>query len=347
MSNIIFWRFVRRFIFALGYYSGLFEWVRLFFVRRGYAPVLVYHRVIRLGEEQMSHSCFSSKGLIVSERAFEEQIKYLKAKYNVCSLRDYVDMSKGGRGARNAAVITFDDGFKEMGLDVLRKYNVPATVFLTGEGFKDVFWKHLLYNILDAAAVLTAVFSWGACELTVRLDSDEAKMRTLKSLIGVFEPMTQAERNKAFDALSQSLRINVPGRTLKLYLDEWDICELQHHNIHFGAHSVTHRDMRMLNDDELLEEIRGSRRLAESFESASVCFSLPFGCYDERVLSFLKQEMLHCVCTSDEGLNPPGFDEFRIKRIAITTENMPEFVYQVSGTQMLLHELIKKLKYHG
>ena len=69
-----------------------------------------------------------------STRDFEKQIVHLVKNYKVISLDEIVERVKNKRSLRRCVAITFDDGFRdnyENAYPILRKYNVPAAIFLT------------------------------------------------------------------------------------------------------------------------------------------------------------------------------------------------------------------------
>jgi peptidoglycan/xylan/chitin deacetylase (PgdA/CDA1 family) len=71
----------------------------------------------------------------VKENAFKKQIEYLLKNYKLIPLYDVVDYIKGNSNIKNNSVaLTFDDGYEDTYKTVfplIRKYNIPITVFLT------------------------------------------------------------------------------------------------------------------------------------------------------------------------------------------------------------------------
>jgi len=64
---------------------------------------------------------------------FEKQIAHLARNYKIISLDEIVDRVKTKKSLRRCVAITFDDGFRdnyEKAYPILKKYNVPATIFL-------------------------------------------------------------------------------------------------------------------------------------------------------------------------------------------------------------------------
>ena len=98
---------------------------------------LIYNR-IRGNGIIMFHGVVSSNAKKynlrhVNRKDFEKQIKWLKKYCNILSLDDYYN-HKFSTKKFNVA-ITFDDGFqnvKKYALPILKKYSVPATIFVTG-----------------------------------------------------------------------------------------------------------------------------------------------------------------------------------------------------------------------
>jgi len=90
--------------------------------------VLMYHHI----SDQLVGQMLSN----VSPRLFEKQIKYLLSRnFKVISLTQLVESLKGNSTLPpKSVVITFDDGYKNnyiYAYPILRKYNLPATIFLT------------------------------------------------------------------------------------------------------------------------------------------------------------------------------------------------------------------------
>jgi peptidoglycan/xylan/chitin deacetylase (PgdA/CDA1 family) len=100
--------------------------------------ILMYHRVARLpGYDQLT----------VTPERFEEQIATLSARWRVVTLAQAMTELESGAPRVPTAVVTFDDGYRdnlENALPVLRRYNVPATIFVTAR-FSDGAQRHPRY----------------------------------------------------------------------------------------------------------------------------------------------------------------------------------------------------------
>jgi peptidoglycan/xylan/chitin deacetylase (PgdA/CDA1 family) len=96
-------------------------------------PVLMYHRISDLTEKEARSPLM--KDLTVSPAAFEQQVRYLIDNgFTPLLAREVEDAVIARRRLPEKAVaITMDDGYKDNfdhAFPILRKYRVPATIFL-------------------------------------------------------------------------------------------------------------------------------------------------------------------------------------------------------------------------
>ena len=112
------------------YYTGILKLIRYLCkksVKKGNLFILMYHRI--------NDNEYGYASLSVSRHNFEKQLRHLKNNYKIISL----DTLCGFIGSRkmpseDCVAITFDDGYKDNytnAYPILRKYEVPATIFLT------------------------------------------------------------------------------------------------------------------------------------------------------------------------------------------------------------------------
>jgi len=113
------------------YYSGIlfcYECFRKKLLKRYRTHVLMYHRIRNDGRDS---------DISVSTRNFQKQMQYLKQNLNVVSLNTLVNnIRKGAYIPADRLAITFDDGYKDNFLNaypVLKKYKLPATIFLISQ----------------------------------------------------------------------------------------------------------------------------------------------------------------------------------------------------------------------
>jgi len=101
------------------------------FFHRKKLIVLCYHRVVSEQDEQ----CLHESGMCVDARCFDAQMAFLSKHYHLVSEREVIDFFENNKKMPPyAAWVTFDDGYRDNytnALPILKKYKVPATVFVT------------------------------------------------------------------------------------------------------------------------------------------------------------------------------------------------------------------------
>lgn len=129
-NHMRFRNFVRRIVASGMYYSGAL-FLHDLFQAEPKARILVYHSI--------SHDPMNP--FSVSPEDFEKQVQFLSQKYNVISLEELVAYTRGERDeiAPRSVAITLDDGFEDnymFAYPILKKYGVPATIFVIVERIK-------------------------------------------------------------------------------------------------------------------------------------------------------------------------------------------------------------------
>lgn len=98
---------------------------------------------------------------------------------------------------------------------------------------------------------------------------------------------------------------NVGGQRFK-HLSWAQLREME--GIEVGSHTLTHRCLTALPDDELQRELRISKEIIEDKLGSPVRYlSLPFGRYDDRILDSAREAGYSAVCTMNPCGNENGF----------------------------------------
>jgi len=110
------------------YFSGfviLYDYLRRRYVKNSRVIVLMYHRI---GNNN------NTPDISVTTKNFDYQMAYLKRNFNIVSLDELVEKFKYNSCVeKDTIAITFDDGFRDNYINaypILRKYNIPATIFV-------------------------------------------------------------------------------------------------------------------------------------------------------------------------------------------------------------------------
>jgi peptidoglycan/xylan/chitin deacetylase (PgdA/CDA1 family) len=98
----------------------------------GQVAIFGYHRVVP-GIEQAEREAVY--GLVTSSETFRRHLQLVRERYEVLSLSEAAAVLRGERQtARAAAVVTFDDGYRDVydhALPGLKEFGIPATVFVS------------------------------------------------------------------------------------------------------------------------------------------------------------------------------------------------------------------------
>jgi len=201
-------------------------------------------------------------GYFVGASAFEEQLRYLRCHAQVLPLREAVERLRDGSLPPRSVSLTFDDGYAnnlEAAYPLLRKYGMPATIFLatsyveSGELFPFLKLK-LIQLHRQAASGATKLVDYKSAPL------DEVEQSAVPWWGQVKESLTDDH-----------------FRTLRPLTIE----EIRHADpalIEFGAHSHTHCILKNESDQRRREEIETSvSKVTQWTGRPSRLFSYPNG----------------------------------------------------------------------
>jgi peptidoglycan/xylan/chitin deacetylase (PgdA/CDA1 family) len=121
------------------------------------------------------------------------------------------------------------------------------------------------------------------------------------------------------------------------YLAPAQARELAEAGFEVGSHSMTHRLLTGLADEELGRELSESKDRLEQLTGRAVeHFSCPGGRWDARVASVARALGYRSVATSRVGANPPGADPFRLARVAVRRGADERWVVRAARAEGLL-----------
>ena len=241
----------------------------------------------------------------------------LKSRYNIISLRDYVQARRVGalKGLpRKSLIITIDDGHKGNYhlYDLIKSSGVPVTVFLASSivGTRRHFWFKYAEGKTDLK--------------TLERVPDEDRLNRLKEL--GYTDETEFQNRVALS----SAEIN----EMKALVD-------------FQSHSATHPILPECDDSKAAYEIKHSKIDLETrygLDIYALCY--PNGDYSLRDIELLKEAGYECGLTIDNGFNSASTDMFRLKRIcASDIADVNQLLVTVCGIWQILHNWAKHPSY--
>ncbi|MBI2479431.1 MAG: polysaccharide deacetylase family protein [Planctomycetia bacterium] len=269
--------------------------------------VVMYHYVRDLPRSRFPQL----KGMLLDD--FRRQVNGLKQKYEMAdqdSMLDYLDGHY--EPSRQLCLLTFDDGLREHFLDVLpilEEAQVQGSFFLPTSCLEErcvlpVHKNHFLMAALD----VQRAYRWDSPAvaafkylLNFQLDG-ELRDRILSDL---FSRFLGDEREFAG----------------QLYVSWEEAREMQSRGMIMGGHSHRHVPLAKLSPSDELEDLHTSTQLLHRRLASQRAwpFSYPYGkpvqSFDDDTVQILHDLDFTCAFSTEVGINQPGDDLFRLRRI--------------------------------
>src|SRR5262245_45201524 len=165
------------------------------------AAIVRFHSV---SDAAVSRHRWIAPSICVSPRVFERQIAFLARRYRCISMDDLLEaFLSGGLLPRNAAVVTFDDGYRDnydVAYPILRRHKVPAIFYLaTGalQGGEPLWPSQIRYLVHAAGSQMTGPFPAGRYDL----GSQALRERAVRELKQWLIALPTTERREAMREL--------------------------------------------------------------------------------------------------------------------------------------------------
>jgi len=277
--------------------------------------IFTYHRV--------SGVPGSDGYLAIPEHLFERHVSFIKNRFKVVSMLHGLEALKQDTSKNVYASINLDDGYMDNYLyayPILKRYRVPATIFLATDfiGKGHVFWWDRVFNVISSEKVDNVALNLGSERVCCNLNGMRKRVILTNRINSFLRLKKDREREDFIRNLEKSHPL--PKDSEPTVMLGWDeIRKMRCEYISFGAHTKTHRDLRSLKDEEVLEELRGSKKEIEKRLGIEIAgFSYPFGVFDERVKAFVEKTGFQYARTTMQGFNHSKTDRFSLRNI--TTE---------------------------
>ena len=316
----------------LCYFSGLY--FLLSYLKRNKPIILMYHSI----NHHNSMNIYPDN--IISIENFEKQIEYISQKRNIISLEELVRRIEQGKFSPYTAAITFDDGYYDFFLNaypILKKYHVPATVFLI-TGFLDSGggkWEDRLAFLMNMTHSSPLRVDVDGQELLFKTSTGREKAQSIRELQSVLQGLSEDKLMRILSEIEKTIGHKqdvFPLTTLR----RSEIALLKDDPlISFGAHTHYHQDLGKTNGKTAKSEIRTSREEIEKITGKRcLLFSYPFGRRKNltpQVKDMLKAEGFIGAVTAIPGAISADSELFELKRIAVADSAMIEFKCALIG----------------
>lgn len=276
--------------------------------------VLIFHRVAARVDPLFPDD--------VDVRRFDEICTWLKRWFDVLPLDEAVLRLKTRTLPARAAVITFDDGYRdncEVALPVLQRHDLCATFFIA-TGFLDggCMWNDIVIEAVRRTnESVIDLRPLGICGLA-RLDVGD--MRQKRAAIDlVLRSLKYLPIDQRLDAalrMTALLGIRVPADNM---MTSNQVRALRAAGMQIGAHTVLHPILAGLSDDAARAEMLQSKHRLEHILGEQVTlFAYPNGRpeqdFTERCVEIARDIGFNAAVSTAKGVAHAGTDPLRIPR---------------------------------
>jgi len=274
-------------------------------------------------------------------KIFRRQISFLKRFYDIVSLEDIFSPSSNG-SRKTKAIITFDDGYKSIfkhAYPVLKKYNIPATVFLTANSIEKntPIWPDLASHYIQVTKEKSVDLEVKNSKVSFSLDSIEDKIKAVNEIKDLLKRVPNDERVVLLHKLKYDLEAddNVEDELSMLSWDE--IREMSKNRISFGGHTLSHPILSNLSLQEARNELVESKRIIEDRLNVPVySFAYPNGQKDDfndGIKNMLAESGYKVACTTIFGKNNKNTNPLEIRRIYTSGNSLLKFAWRLRKAQ--------------
>lgn len=260
---------------------------------------------------------------------FERCIKYIKRKYNIVLLEEYLLGQEDSSNHKKIATILFDDGYLdnyEHALPILQKYNVKASFYVVTDCIdKNIpTWTHELEHLFQNTkkSVLNLDFNFLPIEFqTLNAKKQEDLLSFAKELKPFLKTINHIERN---EVLSE-IKLQFDDVEFPKIMMNWDhLKELSKLGHHIGSHTVSHAMLGTVSNENFIKKelVDSRQRILDKLEKDPISISYPVGSYNQMVqkLSVETGYKLGLAVNQDEYI-PERNNLFEIKRIELYNES--------------------------
>jgi peptidoglycan/xylan/chitin deacetylase (PgdA/CDA1 family) len=283
-----------------------------------------YHRIGDGRQSVLDRGLFSA-----TPEAFDRQLRWLKAHFDVISTRDVILALRAPRGRH--VLVTFDDGYSDnhaSALPILRSHGVPAVFFVTsgfvGRG-RMAWWDEIAWMVRSSRRPGVDLPGW----LPAAFPFDEpAREGAVRKLLGVYKGLPVARTDGFLEAIAAATASGRhPGTEASSPWMTWDMVrELRAAGMEVGGHTVSHQVLSRMSPEAQWAEISGClRRLEQELGVPVRTFSYPVGqrdSFDLATLDGLRRAGVELAFTYHGGHAATGtMDLLTLPRIAVEQEH--------------------------
>ena len=296
----------------------------------GGAVILLYHRVADARSD--IHQ------LCMSPADFDRQMQYLADHCSPMSIGELRDALASRELPPRAVVVTFDDGYVDTltaAAQVLGRYGIPATVFMTTAALQDPSVFRYWWDVLEWAVMVEprerAMVRLPDGLRLYSLESAKARSAAHHAIHGALVPLDAPARQAALASLLDG-RSPVEWLPRRMNLAELRaLADLP--GITIGAHGVDHLALPAHSAASQCAEIENSRRTLEWAIARQVrSFAYPFGSWSEDAAAAAGAAGMDLAFTCDYGTVTPDRNRLSLPRLTVAPATTQAFMANLERT---------------
>lgn len=259
---------------------------------------------------------------------FNEQILYLKKKYNIITMESFLDsINLNNSLPEKAALLTFDDGYIDhftQVFPILLNNNIQGSFFIPAKVVNEniVLDVNKIHYILASCKNIDLIikdikklilkfkfdyklntFNYYYEKLAISNRFDDERAIFVKRLLQV---ELEDKARKVFIQILFNKYVNISESTLskELYLNMNQIMCMKNAGMHIGAHGYEHNWLGKLNEEnqknEILKSIDFLNSIGVDKNKWTMCY--PYGSFDDSLINILKQNNFQAAFTTNVNI---------------------------------------------
>lgn len=294
--------------------------------------ILIYHRVLECED-------YMRPGDPTKEN-FDWQMALIARYFNPLSLADALRLVDAGELPDRAVCVTFDDGYAdnaEVALPILKKWNIPATVFVSTSFLNGGrMWNDTVIEAVRASTLETLDLS----SLNIGifpLGMESTRVETAHSILRRIKHLSPTERQLAVDFIAEQSG-ELPN---DLMLTSKQLSYLHDSGVEIGAHTQTHPILTTLSPDEVRQEIAGSKQHLEKAIGAPIRFfaypnGQPGNDYHETHKDIVRNMGFDAALSTQWGVSDRNTDRWQLPRFTPWDKTSARFLVRLLKNQQNL-----------
>lgn len=254
--------------------------------------ILRYHSVLENSEDI---DTIIGPGLVHTAKDFEEQMKMLSKYFNVITMDDVLNFTKGSKLPRYCVAVTFDDGFVDNALvaaPIMEKYGVRGAFYVTTGSVapEPLPW----FFSIRRAFYLTKMSEWVSPVNGTIFDLLNFSQRKM-ALNKACEHCAVIDIKDKFNFIKTvEDELNIPSVSNSYMMTSVDIKKLCDKGHIIGSHTVSHSNIAHIGKDRIRLEMEESKKFLENIVGEEIVhFSYPAPIlsphYDQQTIKISKE----------------------------------------------------------